>query len=198
MSANMDLKKEVKKKNLLYAAQELFLEKGVSKTSISEITERAQVAKGTFYLYFTDKEALLEQLLYQMSHDIIQQAYTYTEAHRVDNFAENVVIFADWIICYFTAHTDVLRLIKRNFSWPMIERSLSDRNADPLWVAITQRLHDASLPQVHSAQEQFNILYLIVELCGTVCYSSIIEHRPDSIEHMKPLLYSVIRRILAV
>lgn len=198
MSANMDQKKEVKKKNLLYAAQALFLEKGVSKTSISEITERAQVAKGTFYLYFTDKDDLLEQLLYQMSHDILQQAFTYTEEHYADNFAENVVIFADWIICYFTEHTDELRLIKRNFSWPMIERSLTDRTADPLWVKIMQRLQDSPLPKIHNEQEEFNIIYLIVELCGTVCYSCIIEHRPDSIENMKPLLYDIIRRILAV
>lgn len=199
MSANMDQKKETKKKNLLYAAQALFLEKGVSKTSISEITERAQVAKGTFYLYFTDKDDLLEQLLYQMSHDILQQAFTYTEAHYADNFADDVIIFADWIICYFTEHTDELRLIKRNFSWPMIQRSLTDRTIDdPLWVKIVQSLKNSPLPQTHTEQEQFNIIFLIVELCGTVCYSSIIEHRPDSIENMKPLLYNIIRRILAV
>lgn len=198
MSANMDQKKEAKKKSLLYAAQALFLEKGVSKTSISEITERAQVAKGTFYLYFTDKDDLLEQLLYQMSHDILDQAFTYTEAHYADNFADNVVQFADWIICYFTEHTDELRLIKRNFSWPMIERSLNDRTADPLWAKIVKSLQDSPLPQTHSEQEQFNIIYLIVELCGTVCYSSIIERHPDSIENMKPLLYNIIRRILAV
>ncbi|MDO5785253.1 MAG: TetR/AcrR family transcriptional regulator [Eubacteriales bacterium] len=198
MGANMEQKKETKKKNLLCAAQELFLEKGVSKTSISEITERAQVAKGTFYLYFADKDDLLEQLLYQMSHDIIQRAFTYTEEHRKDTFADNVITFADWIICYFTEHTDVLRLIKRNFSWPMLERSLTDCTADPLWAAITQRLHDAPLPQIHNMQEQFNIIYLIIELCGTACYSSIIEHRPDTIENIKPLLYGMIRRILAV
>ena len=194
----LDQKKEAKKNNLLDAAKTLFLEKGVSKTSISEITERAQVAKGTFYLYFADKDALLEQLVLRMSHSIIQQAFTYAEANRTDNFAENVVIFADWIICYFTEHTDELRLIKRNFSWPMLERSISGRDSDPLWQAITQRLHDAPLPQVHSAQEQFNILCLIIDLCGTACYSSIIEQRPDTIDNIKPLLYGMIRRILAV
>ena len=198
MSANLDQKKEAKKTNLLDAAKTLFLEKDVSKTSISEITERAQVAKGTFYLYFEDKDALLEQLIYRMSHDILQQAFTYAEANRTDNFAENVIIFADWIICYFTEHTDELRLIKRNFSWPMLERSISGRDSNPLWQAITQRLHDAPLPQVHNAQEQFNILYLIIDLCGTACYSSIIEHRPDTIDNIKPLLYGMIRRILAV
>ena len=63
MSETIDTKKEAKKSSLLQAALDLFLEKGVSKTSISEIAERANVAKGTFYLYFKDKDALLEQLL---------------------------------------------------------------------------------------------------------------------------------------
>ena len=111
MSESMEQKKELKKKNLLHAAQTLFLEKGVSKTSISEIAEQAQVAKGTFYLYFEDKDDLLQQLLYQISYDIIQQAYIYAEQRRTDDFAENIIIFADWIINYLTEHMDILRLI---------------------------------------------------------------------------------------
>ena len=34
---------------------ELFLERGTSKTSVEDITSRAKVGKGTFYLYFADK-----------------------------------------------------------------------------------------------------------------------------------------------
>ncbi|MDO4173379.1 MAG: TetR/AcrR family transcriptional regulator [Eubacteriales bacterium] len=196
MSENMDLKKEAKKKSLLEAAQLLFLEKGVSKTSISEIADRAQVAKGTFYLYFKDKDTLLEQLLYEISYSIIQRAYDYAEAHQTEQFVENVILFADWIINYFTEHTDVLRLIRRNFSWPLLEHSLSDFSDDPLLQSITTRLYHAPLKDVHSSQELFNIIYIIVDLCGSVCYSSIIEQRPDTIDNMKPLLYDIIRRIL--
>ena len=196
MSESMEQKKELKKKNLLHAAQTLFLEKGVSKTSISEIAEQAQVAKGTFYLYFEDKDDLLQQLLYQISYDIIQQAYIYAEQRRTDDFAENIIIFADWIINYLTEHMDILRLIERNFSWPMIERSLTGHTDDPLWHAIPLRLHDTPLADIHNMQELYDIIFIIVEMCGTVCYSSIIEGRPDTIDNMKPLLYRIIRRLL--
>jgi len=51
------------------AAQVLFLEKGISATTIEEITSGADVAKGTFYLHFTSKEdihaALGERYLHQ-------------------------------------------------------------------------------------------------------------------------------------
>ena len=151
MSETIDTKKEAKKSSLLQAALDLFLEKGVSKTSISEIAERANVAKGTFYLYFKDKDALLEQLLYQLSYDIIQQAYDYTEQHRAEQFCENVITFADWIITYFAEHTDILRLVRRNFSWPSLELTLtSPDTSDPLWKAIATRLHNVSLWDVHN------------------------------------------------
>ena len=47
---------------LLDSAAALFVEKGVSATSIDDIAERAGVAKGTFYHYFQDRAAMLEAL----------------------------------------------------------------------------------------------------------------------------------------
>ena len=42
--------KQHKRLSLLNTAFELFTTKGVNKTSISEISEQAGIAKGTFYL----------------------------------------------------------------------------------------------------------------------------------------------------
>lgn len=44
---------------LLAAALTLFREKGYTATTVEEITERADVAKGTFFNYFPSKEELL-------------------------------------------------------------------------------------------------------------------------------------------
>ncbi|GAB6261663.1 TetR/AcrR family transcriptional regulator [Photobacterium sp. R1] len=50
---------EVRLNELMAAAEKLFLEKGVEATTINEIVKLAQVAKGTFYHYFTSKNELL-------------------------------------------------------------------------------------------------------------------------------------------
>lgn len=50
---------EVRLDELMGAAEALFLEKGVDATTISEITEAAGVAKGTFYVYFPSKQEML-------------------------------------------------------------------------------------------------------------------------------------------
>jgi AcrR family transcriptional regulator len=53
---------ELRREELLDAAQRLFLDKGIGATSIDDIASAAEVAKGTFYLYFSSKEVLLHEL----------------------------------------------------------------------------------------------------------------------------------------
>lgn len=53
---------EVRLDELMSAAENLFLAKGVEATTINEIVEQAQVAKGTFYHYFSSKNDMLEAL----------------------------------------------------------------------------------------------------------------------------------------
>ncbi|GHH99846.1 TetR family transcriptional regulator [Neobacillus kokaensis] len=44
---------------ILHAAIDVISEKGLDKTSISDIVKKAGVAQGTFYLYFSSKNALI-------------------------------------------------------------------------------------------------------------------------------------------
>jgi AcrR family transcriptional regulator len=53
---------EIRRNELMDAAERLFLEKGVGATSVDEIVAAAEVAKGTFYVHFPSKEHLLAAL----------------------------------------------------------------------------------------------------------------------------------------
>lgn len=53
---------EIRREELMDAAQALFLEKGFTATSVDEIVKQADVAKGTFYLQFKTKEDVLVAL----------------------------------------------------------------------------------------------------------------------------------------
>jgi AcrR family transcriptional regulator len=55
-------KKLETRQGLLEAALALFRENGYDETTVEEITDRADVAKGTFFNYFPSKEALLSEL----------------------------------------------------------------------------------------------------------------------------------------
>lgn len=75
---------------LLSAAAQEFYEKGYHDSSINDITRRAGVASGTFYVYFESKYDLYKFLLLQCSHMIrkhlslaIKDCDTRREAERV-------------------------------------------------------------------------------------------------------------------
>ena len=195
MPDERESRKERKRQNLLAAAYGLFTEKGVAKTSVDEIVRRANVAKGTFYLYFQDKDQLLQQLVYDISARVLEEAYAWLEERRTPDFVENVLLMLDYIVEYFKRNKLVLRLVERNFSWPMVARQMSERS-DPLWDRLMSDLERSPQASRYSEEELFRISFVIVEMVGSVCYSSIIEGKPDTIDNMKPVLYGIVRNIL--
>ncbi len=50
---------EERRRELIDAARELFVQKGYEAASVSDIVRRADVAQGTFYLYFASKQEVL-------------------------------------------------------------------------------------------------------------------------------------------
>ncbi len=196
MGRLIDAKKESKRQSLLSSAYELFLEHGASKTSVGDITERAGVAKGTFYLYFHDKESLLEALCFQISYDLMLRAHTAMHGQAgLTEFWQKAVFIVDYIIGYFCREKVVLQLLKRNFSWPLIEREFT-RQDDPLFSAIWQDAQSCPALTGQSRDEVLRIMFALFEMCGSTCYSSIILGRPAGIEQMKPVLFHIIRRCL--
>ena len=59
-------KGEKRKLELLQIAYRLFLNRGYENTSVDEIIEKAQIAKGTFYYHFQSKEQILEDVIEMM------------------------------------------------------------------------------------------------------------------------------------
>ena len=55
-----------RRRELLDAARELFVEKGYEETSVSDIVGRVDVAQGTFYLYFRSKQEILIAILREL------------------------------------------------------------------------------------------------------------------------------------
>ena len=71
----LDEKKKKKREDLLNATYELFTSKGVFDTSISDIVKKANMAKGTFYLYFKDKYDIRNALITNKAGELFSVAY---------------------------------------------------------------------------------------------------------------------------
>jgi AcrR family transcriptional regulator len=68
----MDTKIErTKRETILLAAQRLFARFGLRKTTVEEIINLAKIARGTFYKYFPDKEALFLEVVEKESASLV-------------------------------------------------------------------------------------------------------------------------------
>lgn len=68
------MKREVRKKELIKIAYELFITKGYENTSVDEIIAKAEIAKGTYYYHFESKEQTLEEVINMMIDEGVERA----------------------------------------------------------------------------------------------------------------------------
>lgn len=64
---------QIRRKEIIDAARDLFIEKGYENTSIDDIVRRVSVAKGLFYYYFPKKESILAAIADQFVEEVTIQ-----------------------------------------------------------------------------------------------------------------------------
>lgn len=75
---------EVRKKEIVDAAERLFLENGYEETPVELIIKEVGIAKGTFYHYFRSKEEVLNILVDQLIEDVTTNVRTISESPEGD------------------------------------------------------------------------------------------------------------------
>lgn len=193
----VDDNKKHKLRALLDTAFELFTENGLANTSISDITKSSGVAKGTFYLYFKDKYDIRNKLIAYESCKVLRKAYdaSLETIQNCTNLEDKVVALIDNVLLQFEEKPKLLMLISKQLSWGILKKEVSRPILD----------EDFDFAQLfHKLSEQYGIpladseimLFLIVELVGSACYSSILYQEPCPIAELKPSLYESVRLIV--
>lgn len=86
---------EVRLKELMGAAEKLFLTQGVEATTINDIVEQAQVAKGTFYHYFSSKNDMLEALARRYTEQFLVSLQEAVDACPEGDWAQRLRVWID-------------------------------------------------------------------------------------------------------
>lgn len=89
------------------AAQRLFLSHGVSRVTIEQITHAAQVAKGTFYLYFSSKDDILAALSDRFAKSHLQRVKEAVAAQKEGDWTGKL---AAWIAGCAEGYLDAIQL----------------------------------------------------------------------------------------
>lgn len=190
----VDDNKRQKRERLLNKAYELFTTKGFTNTSISDIVENADVAKGTFYLYFKDKYDLKDKLVEYKTQELFLVANTNLEENNIHGLEEQLIFIIDFIVEKLRNDEGLLRLISKNLIMGALRQTLiSTEKRD-------NEVYNNFLKLVENDEYEYNdidvLLFTVVELAGSTCFNSIIYNEPLPLDEYKPYLYRTVRLII--
>ena len=186
-----------KENRLLDTAFKLFTEKGITDTSIQEIVDKANVAKGTFYLYFKDKYEIRDILISRKANKLFTEAIEALNRNYIESFPDQIIFVINYVIDELNKTPTLLKFISKNLSWGVYNQTVhklcvdseSDENGFYRLFLNNAEKYGLKNPEI--------TLFMIVELVSSTCYHSILYKKPVSIDEFKPYLYDAIRNFLA-
>ena len=98
--------KDARREEIISAAESVFLKKGLAEATMDEIAEKAELSKGTLYLYYKSKEDLYLAVTMRgmdIMHDLFARAISTGEPSikRIENLGEAYYEFFDRHRNYF-------------------------------------------------------------------------------------------------
>ena len=132
------------RRRLLEAAEEVFAELGYHDASIVKLTEAAGVGQGTFYLYFSSKKEIFDELVLDLNHRV-RQAMTEAASHGTTRAEREVLGFTAFF--HFTAeHPALYRIIRQaEFVSPEMLHRHYDRLTDGYVAGLRQAMADGEI-----------------------------------------------------
>ena len=177
----VEVNKRNKRTSLLQTAFDLFVEQGFSKTTISDISKRAGLAKGTFYLYFRDKYDLRDQEL---------------RPEKPRTLEDYIFGITDYILNYLQANPMLLKFISKNLSWGLFRFASAQPEDVPQLTEFYEGFLQALKADHIECEHPDLLLFTIIELIGSTGYSCIVYESPCDLKTYLPWLHQSIHQIL--
>jgi AcrR family transcriptional regulator len=187
-----------KESRLLNNAFKLFTQKGVKDTSIQEIVDGADVAKGTFYLYFKDKYEIRDVLIAQKSKKLFTDALKALKKTDVHGLSDEVIFIINHVIDALSKNTLLLKFISKNLSWGVYNETFNKiyekevNNENGVRSLFLKGIEDNNI----KLKNPDVTLFMIIELVSSTCFNSILYSNPLPIDEFKPYLFSTIEKLI--
>ena len=191
----LDEKKKQKRDSLLMAAFALFTDKGINDTSISDIARKANMAKGTFYLYFKDKFDIRDKLIANKAGQIFRRALEEINGVSLSSLEDHVIFLVNSIVNQLNQDKSLLKFISKNLSWGVFQKALLQEN-DADGDSFYHRYYFLLNQSGRKFRNPDLMLYMIVELVTSTCHNVILQQEPVTLEELKPELCGVICDII--
>lgn len=190
--------KDNKEERLLDEGFKLFTTKGLKNTSIQDIVNKANVAKGTFYLYFKDKYELHDILIMKKSKKLFNDALNSLNKNKVTDFVDQIIYIVDYVIDELVKNPILIQFIAKDLAWGVFNKTILELYSRE------EAEEDGLVSLFLTGVEENNIkldnpqvsLFMIIELVSSTCFTSILYSEPLPIKEYKPFLHKEIKKIL--
>lgn len=190
--------KDNKEERLLDEGFKLFTTKGLKNTSIQDIVNKANVAKGTFYLYFKDKYELHDILIMKKSKKLFNDALNSLNKNKVTDFVDQIIYIVDYVIDELVKDPILIQFIAKDLAWGVFNKTILELYSRE------ETEEDGLVSLFLTGVEENNIkldnpqvsLFMIIELVSSTCFTSILYSEPLPIKEYKPFLHKEIKKIL--
>lgn len=182
-----------KRSRIQNAAVSLFSEQGVEATSVNEIVRRANVAKGTFYIYYKDKKELISQILTEKHGRALNELMNASYEKSQKETKDWRHVFASELIQFYRRNPDILKMIQKNIT------SIFDCEEHRERVLSHIEKLDAFLQCFHQEQESrkaaITRFMMMMEMIGIISFHAIFYEQPDAMDVVEPELMKMIERM---
>ncbi|MBQ3537377.1 MAG: TetR/AcrR family transcriptional regulator [Clostridia bacterium] len=178
-------KKTEKKMKILDTAFSLFKDYTVTSIAIDDIVKAAGIARGTFYLYFMDKNDLLEQIIIYKSTEYMKTVLRKTISGKLSDEKEFYVrlrVFLNCFIDFLTENRDMLPIMTKNLSSCI--KNLPDLYDDEI-----KNFYEYVLSFMetigYSPKMAHMTIFIVIDMVGSVCSDAILHKKPYPIDEIR-------------
>jgi AcrR family transcriptional regulator len=198
MSGKAVENKRIKKEKLLEAAYSLFSRFDFHDVSIADLASHAGVAKGTFYLFFKDKNELRDAVIQKECETISMQACAELQKNDIRNFLDAVVFMINQILTLLEQSPIMLNYLLHSVSLSsfnkLVKRIMDgEDNSDS---NLYSTFLDLARQSGYTYENPHIVFFMVVELTASICYSAAVENIPGTLEECRPVLFESVRAIL--
>ena len=187
-----------KEQRIIDEGFKLFTTKGIKNTSIQNIVDKANVAKGTFYLYFKDKYELRDIIIMKKSSRLFNNAIEKLQKTDIRNFSDQIIFIVDSVIDELSKDKLLLQFISKDLGLGVFNKAIAQMYSYN--ESQSNSLRNLFLNGVKNNNIKLEnpdaTLFMIIELVSSTCFTCILYNEPLPMKKFKPILYSEIKKMI--
>lgn len=180
-----------KQARILQSAITLFSKYGIDDTSVNDIVKHAHVAKGTFYIYYKDKNELIFIILCKKYGTMLNEIL---QASRQVTLHENrswKLVFVEKLIAFYIQNPELLKMIHNHAS--SLIQTKERRNQIFSYLPSLSEFLFLFKKENEDLEDTLKRVLLLLEITNTVSYNALFHQHPDTIDNMLPELTRIIQ-----